>query len=110
MKHKTRDEMREHIISLCKANDITISWCERSHQAHAMREFDEVCIPATKSEISYAVALHEIGHVLGKYQHSEQVMVRERWAWKWAKKNALVWTVGMTRMAKSSLSWYGVRH
>ena len=42
--------------------------------------------------LSYATAMHEIGHILGRYQNSRRVMVRESWAWVWARRNALMWT------------------
>jgi hypothetical protein len=55
---------------------------------------------------TYSVALHEIGHILGRYQQSSCSMVRERWAWQWAKRNALIWTPRMALLAADSLQWY----
>ena len=52
-----------------------------------------------RSPRSYATALHEIGHILGRHQRSQAVLVRERWAWHWAKRNALQWTPEMRRHA-----------
>ena len=77
----TRTEMQEHIVVLCERNEILIQWCLNPNQAWAMRQWDEIKIPQIKSEISYAVGLHEIGHVLGQHQTSKRVLVRERWAW-----------------------------
>jgi hypothetical protein len=37
-----------------------------------------VCVALIKSTISYAPALHEIGHVRGRHQLSRDSMVRER--------------------------------
>ena len=31
-------------------------------------------------------------------------MARERWAWDWARKNALIWTDAMERHAAASLA------
>jgi hypothetical protein len=65
----------------------------------------EVCIPHIKSPIAYATALHEIGHILGRHQQSKDSMVRERWAWQWAKRNALIWTPVMDQHAVTSLGF-----
>jgi len=61
------------------------------------------------SAISYATALHEIGHILGRHQRSPDTLVRERWAWRWAKENALIWTPAMEKHCSVSLAWYEVR-
>src|SRR5258708_39773715 len=62
-----------------------------------------------KSGISYATALHEVGHILGRHQHSNSTMVRERWAWHWARVNALIWTPAMEQSARKALEWYAPR-
>jgi hypothetical protein len=64
-----------------------------------------VSIPPIKSVITYAVALHEIGHVLGRYQRSRSTLVRGRWAWAWAQSNAINWTPAMARTMERS-QWY----
>jgi hypothetical protein len=78
----TVQDMQQHIIGLCSKHEITYTWCRRPSQAWAAREIEEICIPPIKSPISYATALHEIGHILGRYQQSSDSMVRERWAWQ----------------------------
>jgi hypothetical protein len=98
-------DMHQHVVGLCSEHEITYTWCRRPTQAWAAREWEEVCIPPIKSAISYATALHEIGHILGRHQLSSKTMVRERWAWKWAKRKALSWTPIMDRLAEVSLSF-----
>lgn len=98
--------MGQHVTALCAEHDITISWCRRPTEAWAVIDFEEICIPPIKSPISYATALHEIGHILGQYQRSKHEMVRERWAWQWAKRNALMWTPVMDRRADASLQYH----
>ena len=65
-------------------------------EPYAIREAygaaDEIMVRPIKSSITYAVAPHEIGHNLGRNQKSWLPMVRERWAWQWARVNALNWT------------------
>jgi hypothetical protein len=50
--------------------------------------------------------LHEIGHVLGRHQLSDAVLTRERWAWDWAKRNALQWTPAMQRHSERWIESY----
>ena len=65
----------------------------------------EIWIRPVRSPRAYAVALHEIGHI-GRHQRSQAVLVRERWAWHWAKRNALDWTPAMQRHADWCLESY----
>jgi hypothetical protein len=103
------DDLRAHALSFCEAHGIAVYWVKRPSQAHALHEAEQIHIAPIKSAISYATALHEIGHVLGRHQRSKHVLVRERWAWEWARRNARCWTPAMERCAISSLSWYGRR-
>ena len=90
-------ELREHIVVLCLQWEITVSYCDRPAKAWGARELEEICIAPVRSVISYAAALHEIGHVRGRYQQSPKVEVRERDAWRWARTNAMIWTPRMER-------------
>ena len=103
------DAMRQHFESLAAEHDILLDmrWVKRADRAYALRErdgaSDEVQIAPIRSAITYATALHEIGHILGRYQDSHRSMTRERWAWQWARENAIVWTAAMERCAVQSL-------
>jgi hypothetical protein len=96
-------EMREHVLRLVEVHAIRRGWCKYPAQAWAVREFDEIEIAPIKSALSYAAALHEIGHIKGRFQASQRSMVCERWAWRWAKKNALIWTRAMENYRLRSL-------
>jgi hypothetical protein len=100
-----REEMRLHIMDLIERHDLNYSWCRRPTEAWAVREFEEIKIAPIRSEISYGTALHEIGHIKGRHQRSRDSMVRERWAWHWAKENALVWTPLMEQNRRCSLAF-----
>jgi hypothetical protein len=106
MTKPTLDHLRDHVRDLCQDHDINVRFCKRLDDSFALIEFEEVTIPEIKSEVSYAVALHEIGHLLGEHQHSSRTVVRERWAWKCAKRAAKIWTPRMEACAERSLSWY----
>ena len=106
MKRKpTIEEMRQHVVDLWGGED-EIEWCARPSQAYALRDAGVICIAPITSAISYAVALHEIGHIRGRNQQSRSVRVRERWAWQWARGAALIWTPRMEQCARSSMEWY----
>lgn len=97
-------DMERHVLSLCDKWGINIEWCRRPLDAWAVRECELIHIAPIKSSVSYAVALHEIGHIKGLYQRSPRSMAREHWAWEWAQRNALVWTPRMDQKRRSSLA------
>ena len=99
----TVEAMHQHVTALCAEHDITYSWCLRWSEPWGAIDIEEVCIPPIKSSVSYATAMHEIGHIRGRYQRSRHEMVRERWAWRWAERNALMWTPVMDRHARECL-------
>ena len=93
------DAMQQHIEQLCHENDIWWKpWLKRSDKAYAISLEDserwdirEILTAPIRSTISYATALHEIGHYLGRYQRRKyRTVTREAWAWEWARQNALV--------------------
>ncbi|WP_245425068.1 hypothetical protein [Sinorhizobium sp. M4_45] len=91
-------ELGRHITVLCDRHEIACyEFIKGREEEFAIPETREVFIRPIRSPISYLIALHEIGHVLGRYQLSRASAVRERWAWRWAKANALIWTAAMER-------------
>jgi hypothetical protein len=100
--------MQRHAEQLCFEHQIV--WNRNlKRRAYALREIEEIHTPPIRSPISYATVLHEIGHILGRHQTSRRVMVRETWAWNWARPNAIVWTPAMERSATKALAWYAPR-
>ena len=77
----TVEQMRQHILRLCEAREYHVTCCARPRQSYALREAEEIQIAPIKSALSYATALHEVGHLEGRHPNSKRVMVRERWAW-----------------------------
>jgi hypothetical protein len=98
--------MRQHILNVCRQFEVQIEWRGSSRGGWAVHEFELVSIAPIKSAVTYAVALHEIGHVLGRHQRSRSRTVRERWAWDWARRHAITWTPAMERTMRRSLDWY----
>jgi hypothetical protein len=104
------ENMRWHVEQLCRRYQL--AWyrdVKRPHRSYSLREAEEIHTTPIRSAISYATALHEVGHCVGRHQQSRRVMVRERWAWQWARAHALFWTPAMERSAASALAWYEPR-
>jgi hypothetical protein len=98
----------DHIAQICEANEIVCQFNDGKDPDAAWGSYwaREIEVSPITDECSYATALHEIGHILGRYQLSEVILVRERWAWEWARRNALEWTPAMQRQAAWSLEYY----
>lgn len=82
--------MRNHIRSLCKKHTIKRYWCKDKYGAYAFSYYRCIRIPPIKSDMTYAIALHEIGHILDGDSEID--------AWVWAIENAVEWTKPMENM------------
>lgn len=96
-------ELHQHILELCLKHGVTVQW-RTSNRGTAYRKERRVSIPLVRSARTYALALHELGHVLG--QQSGRRLDQEVQAWQWAKANALVWTFDMQDKLRSCLLSY----
>lgn len=94
---------KNHIEDLCAGHDIKMGGHSRG--GNASRRGRIINIRPVKSAITYAVALHEIGHIVGPWQ-SKPRLYKEAGAWKWAIENALVWTPPMQKTMIRSLQSY----
>jgi hypothetical protein len=94
--------LQEHINVLCAVNRIEVSY--RRNGGRAWRKRRAISIPPVKTQVTYAVALHEIGHVLGK--NAKRKLDREALAWQWAKANAQIWTPRMDAKMQACLKSY----
>lgn len=95
-----------HIARICKIEGISIESHSTGGRAYRKRRL--IKIRPVKTAITYAVALHEIGHILGARQSGTR-MDKEVGAWEWAEKNALEWTPTMSatraKALRSYLTW-----
>lgn len=96
--------MHSHIESLLLRNQISVEWTAKPGTGRARRKTKWVRLSPVKSEITYAIALHEIGHVLGDYPKTR--IDKEVAAWQWAKAYAVVWTPTMQDAAAKRLNKY----
>jgi hypothetical protein len=73
-------DLEQHFLRLCAEEEADINWCDRPSKALAISgEFEFIRAPRIRSVISYAVAMHELGHIKGRNQYSTHQIVRERW-------------------------------
>jgi antirestriction protein ArdC len=56
-----------------------------------------------RSVEDYITCLHELGHVSGHFQRTAHSSTRERWAWQYAREQALDWTEEMESIARACL-------
>jgi len=109
IKGLTTKDLRQHVLDLRNKHGVTVyAWCRRLSQCHALTDRDEIRIVPVASRIAYAAALHEVGHLRGRHQRSSSTLVRERWAWEWARANALIWTPAMENSARKAMKWYAL--
>lgn len=94
--------LHQHVVAICKAHKIAITFGTR--RGRAWRTARKVSVPHVRGAISYAVALHEIGHVLGKRGRNR--LDHEVYAWQWAEEHAHMWNAAMERKRKRSLQSY----
>lgn len=92
-----------HIDRLLSTNQISVTW-KPGTNGRSWRKTRTVRLSPVKSEITYAVALHEIGHILGDNPSTR--IDREVAAWEWARTYAIEWTGTMQAVAVKSLTSY----
>ncbi len=86
------------------ANDHSVGVGSHASGGRAFRRSRRVNIRPVKSPVTYAIALHELGHVLG--HQSGRRIDKEVQAWEWAKAHALVWTKRMQETKQTALASY----
>lgn len=117
---------RDHLKQLAAEHDIEIFECTKCPDdlSFASPERRGVHVPATDSDVRYAVALHEIGHLVApggcrgprtiEYCYAvadcDQLRATEQVAWDWAIVQVLAqgfeWTAGMAAKMADCLDTY----
>lgn len=95
---------QDHIRSLLKQHKIQIHF-SINPRSLAFRNKKLIKTREIKSSITYAIALHEIGHILSDGSDLS-CLEEEAVAWHWAYRNALQWTKSMQKSMKKSLHSY----
>lgn len=97
------EAMASHISQLCEKHGISLQLAA-SNRGRAWRRTRIIKVPAVRSATTYALALHEIGHVVGK--QTGYRLNREYQAWEWAIGNAMAWSPAMAEKMRKSLATY----
>lgn len=92
-----------HVAQIADQHGIEIS--NHSSGGRAWRRLQKIKIRPIKSAVTYAIALHELGHVLGE-QRGRRRVEKEVQAWEWAEANALFWTKIMSEKKRKCLRTY----
>lgn len=107
-----------HLVALAKKADVSLFVCDQCDNSYANPITRRVHIPPPDGrDEAYAVALHELGHILDPrgYQRPRVPGVpvppdvqyeEELAAWDWARRNATRWTEAMEYIAQLALFTY----
>jgi|GEM_PF-1013879 len=106
--------LRDHAFALAKAFGVTLlegsELTGAPEAAFAELTTRTVVVARITDESTYAIALHELGHVVAPWGglHGTLALQREAEdaAWAWAKHYALLWTPFMQRVATWARSSY----
>jgi hypothetical protein len=106
-----------HVDQLCAAHGIRRETGGRTGRAvrrgSGRSRTLHIRIPAVKGQVTYLVALHEIGHLVGKGRSGTR-LEKEAAAWRWAIEQAIIVPSdaarrSMGRRLRSYLRWAEVR-
>jgi hypothetical protein len=111
---------RQHVHDLARAFDARVIESDqlRPDEALGITAFRIVICRPVADETSYAVALHELGHLAAPLGVIRHVMagdrgnlhrIEEAAAWEWARHYALEWTPTMESVATWAESTYAAK-
>lgn len=83
-----REELAEHIQWLCMKHGITIIH-RKSYGGWARKRDRTISIKPVKTERTYIVALHEIGHIVGRHRSGRR-LEQEGAAWDFVLEQSIV--------------------
>ena len=97
--------MKTHIKKLCRKHRIKLTFHDGDKTGDWSFWDNRICVRHITTKARYAVALHEIGHlVTGTKSHPR--LYQEGAAWAWAREHALCWTPSMQREMLTGLRSY----
>jgi hypothetical protein len=94
--------MEYHVSQLCREHGIELVGSSQRGRAIRWRGGRrEIAIPPIKGQVSYFVALHEIGHLVGRGRSAPRLEAEAN-AWLWALEHAIVEPTEATRRSISN--------
>ena len=102
---RSANVLKRHFVKLCIGLGVKYGYISYSGGVKAYLKDNVVLVKKIKGTRSYAMALHELGHLTIKKKRATKFM--EEWsAWRWAIENSLEWTHGMTGTMRKCLESY----
>ena len=93
--------MNDHIEELCGAHGIELAGSSARGRAIRWRGGRlEIAVPEIRGQVSYFIALHEIGHLVGRGRSAPRLEAEAN-AWLWALENAAVEPTAATKRSIS---------
>jgi hypothetical protein len=94
--------LEAHVTELCDRHRIELSGTSRRGRAIRWRGGRrQIAIPEIRGQVSYFVALHEIGHLVGAGRSAPRLEAEAN-AWLWALREAAVEPTPATRRSISN--------
>jgi hypothetical protein len=117
---RTPSELRQHVLSIALSFQVVLVELDIPTVEAMMMpitpDFRAAFVAPITDEITYAVAMHELGHAVapaGCLRFAQQSVTRssliteELAAWEWARHMALDWSPTMHHVATLALRAYG---
>ena len=93
--------LEAHLAELCKEHGIKLAGVSRRGRATRWRGGRrEIAVPEIRGQVSYFIALHEIGHLVGPGRSAPRLEAEAN-AWLWALQNSAVEPTPATRRSIS---------
>jgi len=99
--------LAEHFRTLCEKHGVA-TYEHPECRPYAYPSIRKVHIHPVGTKISYAQALHELGHVVLRHSPDQPRAWKEILAWRWARANAMVWTPDMEAFEAWALGTWGI--
>jgi hypothetical protein len=102
MSCETTKDYAKHITELLIEHDITMMIISNSEDSCAFIQNRKIHCSEITSDITYCIALHEIGHIVGN-RRGRSALYAELGAWEWAIETAIEWTYYMNLVMRICL-------
>ena len=98
----------DHVESLAREYRIVLDVRATGTRGRSFVQDRRIRISPVRGDVSYAVALHELGHLIavGASGRKYRRLDKELRAWRWARAAALEWTPRMDRAMRESMRSY----
>ena len=93
--------LEAHVAELCERHRIELAGVSRRGRATRWRGGRrQIAVPEIRGQVSYFIALHEIGHLVGRGRSAPRLEAEAN-AWLWALRNSSVEPTPATRRSIS---------